>query len=194
MKFSALYVRPDGPYPELTDDWYDIARDARTYSGSRPVVAHPPCKRWGRFWYADGSDSPGEDGGLFEHALYEVRRCGGVLEHPEASHAWAKFDLPKPKLGCWIRGLFAGEWSTCVPQCNYGHKARKLTWLLYVGEDPIRLNWSMPEPGTLAYLCPPGRRKGKPGRTDVKRLTPAENELTPRPFAELLARMATGAG
>lgn len=40
---AALYVDPRGPYPKLVAEWYDAARDARTYEGPLPVVAHPPC-------------------------------------------------------------------------------------------------------------------------------------------------------
>ena len=42
----ALYVDPRGPYPRLVAEWYDEARDARTYAGTLPVVVHPPCAPW----------------------------------------------------------------------------------------------------------------------------------------------------
>lgn len=49
---AALYVETDGAYFGLegVDPW-DEARDARKYAGPWPVVAHPPCQRWGRFWH-----------------------------------------------------------------------------------------------------------------------------------------------
>ena len=52
MTVAALYVEPDGAYIGLpgVDPW-DERRDARTYAGPHPVVAHPPCQRWGRFWH-----------------------------------------------------------------------------------------------------------------------------------------------
>ena len=48
---AALYVQSNGVYADLAgvDPWYE-ARDARTYAGPWPVVAHPPCARWGRYW------------------------------------------------------------------------------------------------------------------------------------------------
>jgi hypothetical protein len=47
---AALYVEKNGCYYNLpsVDPW-DIERDARLYRGPWPVVAHPPCQRWGRF-------------------------------------------------------------------------------------------------------------------------------------------------
>lgn len=48
---AALYVQTGGCYFGLpgVDPW-DEARDARKYAGPYPVVAHPPCQRWGKFW------------------------------------------------------------------------------------------------------------------------------------------------
>lgn len=46
---AALYVIENGPYYGLpnVDPWPE-SRDARTYAGPHPVVAHPPCSRWCR--------------------------------------------------------------------------------------------------------------------------------------------------
>ncbi len=98
---AALFVMRGGPYYGLpgVDPW-DVERDARTYAGPWPVVAHPPCERWGRYWSGGPSARVrrelGDDDGCFASALASVRRWGGVLEHPEASHAWAAHGLLAP--------------------------------------------------------------------------------------------------
>lgn len=207
---AALFVQPGGTYSQIAGvDCWDEARDARGYAGPHPVVAHPPCDRWGRFWWADGSKVPGNDGGLFAAALEAVRRWGGVLEHPEGSHAWRVFDLPPAVLGAWCRGI-CGGWSTCVGQSAYGHRARKLTWLYYFGDvGPAPLDWSAP--ATSVWLAQPGRcSAGKPRRRcacercrehfgaawlgaerrTIERMGPEENAATPRAFAEVLIDLA----
>jgi len=104
IRIAALFVVPDGPYSRRTviDAWSEI-RDARKYNGPHPVIAHPPCERWGRYWSGGPSArvrrAKGDDGGCFRSALLNVRRYGGVLEHPEASHAFKHFKLPTPKWG-----------------------------------------------------------------------------------------------
>jgi hypothetical protein len=101
---AALYVEPKGCYVGVpgVDPW-DEARDARKYAGPHPVVAHPPCQRWGRFWHGSTRKPHqyelGADGGCFEAALAAVRKWGGVIEHPAHSKAWDKFGLLKPKPG-----------------------------------------------------------------------------------------------
>src|ERR1700683_2825058 len=48
---AALFVETNGHYFGLPDvDPWDKNRDARKYSGPHPVVAHPACERWGRYW------------------------------------------------------------------------------------------------------------------------------------------------
>ena len=83
---AALYVQKDGCYFGLdgVDPW-DETRDARLYDGPWPVVAHPPCQRWGRFWHGSTRKPHqfklGEDAGCFAAACISVWRFGGVIEH-----------------------------------------------------------------------------------------------------------------
>ena len=46
---AVLFARQDSRYKQLHGfDVYDIDRDARTYNKNYPVIAHPPCRAWGR--------------------------------------------------------------------------------------------------------------------------------------------------
>jgi len=65
---SALYVETNGCYFNLPDvDPWDEQREARLYNGPNPVIAHPPCQRWGRFWHGSTRKphqyTKGDDGG-----------------------------------------------------------------------------------------------------------------------------------
>lgn len=144
---AALFVREGGPYfgIEGIDPWPE-ARDARGYCGPHPVIAHPPCQRWGALasvnyarWGGD-HNRPGNDGGCFESALASVRKWGGVLEHPAKSRAFKEYGLPKPVCGSWL-STPCGGWVTEVWQSAYGHKANKATWLYVHGTTPPELNW-----------------------------------------------------
>lgn len=138
---AALYVQKGGAYFGLegVDPW-DEARDARRYVGPHAVVAHPPCARWCRLAGLVQSRYPhlrkGEDGGCFAAALRIVRAVGGVLEHPAFSDAWPAFGLARPaKEGGWSAPDRWGGRACQVDQGNYGHAARKSTWLYAVGID-----------------------------------------------------------
>jgi hypothetical protein len=140
---AALYVEPDGAYIGLpgVDPWPE-ARDARKYMGPHPVVAHPPCQRWGRFFHGSTRKphqfALGDDGGCFKAALEALCCYGGVLEHPADSKAWDAFVLGKPdRAGGWRRVHYVHDgytqsplWTCCVYQGHYGHMAGKPTWLL----------------------------------------------------------------
>jgi hypothetical protein len=210
MKVAALFVANPGVYFGLpvVDPW-DVERDARKYDGPWPVVAHPPCERWGRYWGGGPSAKTprklGDDDGCFASALMSVRRFGGVLEHPEASHAFARFGLGRPR---WRAGWQASDdgsgWVCCVAQGNYGHRARKLTWLFYCplpSTLPPELNWTIPAPRSRLdygfHSAEERRLRGHLVTPKVKptRLRTGENLATPLAFRDLLidlARRSTG--
>lgn len=149
---AALYVKRGGCYYDLpgVDPW-DEERDARLYVGPWPVVAHPPCPRWGKMWFGQPltvkrtgvRKKLGDDDGCFAAAHHAVRTYGGILEHPWGSHAWPHFGLnTPPREGRWISsGLFDGGWTCCVEQGRYGHYARKPTLLLAYGCELPELDW-----------------------------------------------------
>lgn len=151
---AALYVETGGTYFNLpgVEPW-DEDRDARAYNGPWPVVAHPPCQRWGRFWHGSTRKPHqfklGADMGCFASALTAVRNFGGVLEHPAASRAWSWFGLTAPKVGGgWVKADQFGGWTCCVDQAHYGHAARKPTWLYACHTDRPDLNWQ-PHPQVI---------------------------------------------
>lgn len=197
---AALYVSEDGPYVGLEGvDVWGVARDARRYEGPHPVVAHPPCERWGRYWHGGPSAKVrrqlGDDGGCFAAALDAVRRWGGVLEHPEASHAWAAFGLARPPYhGGWVPADDVDGWTCCVAQGHYGHRARKLTWLYAVRTERPELTWGASDGVRLdeGFHTREERRAARDAakRAPRQRLTKRECWATPEPFRDLLLDLA----
>lgn len=199
MTIAALYVYDDerGAYAGLdgVDPW-GIDRDARTYAGPHPVVAHPPCSRWCRLAglvEARWGHRRGDDGGCFAAALDAVRAWGGVLEHPAYSDAWRAFDLPIPHAGGgWQRGL-CGGWSCHVEQGRYGHAAKKATWLYAYGVRNLpELRWgSDPDQKSRALVSWCGNRVAS-GETRP-RVGKRAASHTPDEFRDLLLAIARSA-
>jgi hypothetical protein len=201
-RVAALFVETDGCYfgQDGVEPW-DEARDAREYDGPRPVVAHPPCQRWGRFWHGSPRKPHqfelGDDKGCFMAALIFVHLHGGVIEHPADSHAWKFFGLPIPKRGGgWTAPDRYGGRSCYVEQGHYGHPASKKTWLYAIGirfED-FELNWTQGEqrldPVVLArHGYAVARRRGLVSLIGGKDKTKKRN-ATPPPFRDVLLAMA----
>lgn len=200
---AALFVEKNGVYFGLDNvDPWDEERDAKSYKGNYPVIAHPPCQRWGKMWMGSPSyvartgirKIKGDDGGCFESALASIRRCGGVLEHPYGSHAWPHFGLNKPpRKGGWIKADEKG-WTCCVEQGRYGHWMRKPTLLYAVNCDLPELDWGVSEPvypswAVERYGLKRCKRMGeiafKGGGTDS-----SCRNATPKEFQEVLISMA----
>jgi hypothetical protein len=156
QQVAVLFAKANSIYKTLPGcDVWDEARDARNWAGGSPVVAHPPCSRWCRLAglvEARWGHKRGDDGGLFAFALEQVRRWGGVLEHPAYSDAWIAFDLPPPHRIGWQRGI-CGGWSAHVEQGRYGHVAKKATWLYVFGiDEPPPLIWGSSADGASQAL------------------------------------------
>jgi hypothetical protein len=195
---AALFAMSSGPYTGLGDvEVWDQKRAARLYAGPWPVVAHPPCERWGRYWHGGPSARvrrvKGDDQGCFAAALSSVRKWGGVLEHPAASSAWDAFGLLKPsRASGWTNADFQGGWTCCVDQGHYGHRAQKATWLYAVRTDLPSLKWGKSEGGVRLddgfHSAEERRRKIRTGI--CQRLSHRQRLETPIVFRDLLLNLA----
>jgi hypothetical protein len=190
---AVLFAEKNGIYSKFPFiDLWDKQRDARKYNGPYPVIAHPPCQKWGNLAYVNYKrwggehNKPGNDHGCFFSALASIKMYGGILEHPAHTHAWKIFALPKPKKGTWTKRVGCDVWTCEVWQSAYGHKANKATWLAYVGfQKPFDLNWDRPtgthQIGGADYR---GKEKNKPT------LSKKESNATPEAFCEELIKLA----
>ena len=176
-----LCTRPDSVYRELGADCYDIERDARTYRGELPVVAHPPCRAWASLRHHAKPRVGEKELALF--CVDTVRRVGGVLEHPSLSTLWQAAALP--------RGLetdpFGGH-TLIVDQFWFGHRARKRTALYIVGVCRTRIPRIPLALGEAP--CTVGLWSGRDRRTARPSIAKAEFEATPRNFAAWLLELA----
>ncbi len=171
-------------------DVYDRNRDARTYRGPGPIVAHPPCRAWGCLRMM-AKPRPGERE-LALWAVCMVRLFGGVLEHPAGSTLWPVAKLPEPgERDAW------GGFTIALPQFWFGHQANKATHLyicgcgpgdvpevpLVLGEAPLTMS------STRKELVAAGLQK--------KELLKKDREKTPAAMAAWLVELAgraAGAG
>lgn len=168
---AVLYARSNSIYNTIDGvDVWDKKRDARLYRGNYPVIAHPPCGQWGRLRQFA---IPNEEEKAFAiHAVNQVRRCGGVLEHPRSSTLWEAMKLPLSnqvdEYGGWTMGIKQG-WA--------GHNAIKSTWLYIVGCEFVRLPGITFETNVVANKT-------------VNNMGRAEREATPRDLALWLVELA----
>jgi hypothetical protein len=166
-RVSVLCVAEKSAYWSLNVECYDVERDARTFNGIGPVVAHPPCGPWGRL----RGMCTRQDPTLGPWCVEMVRRCGGVLEHPAWSRLWKVCGLPGP--GVWS-DEFGGR-TVATTLSAFGGSVKKPTWLYCVGtDDPVL----------------PGDR---PATKTVEALHSATRQLTPPIMADWLVRLAATA-
>jgi hypothetical protein len=182
MIVAALYIDPRGPYPKLPlVDCWDAARDARLYAGPWPVVAHPPCGPWSKLRHL----YRGNEHDCAPLAVEQVRAFGGVLEHPRDSRLVAHCALPRPGDGLDAHGGQTIE----VCQVDWGHVARKRTWLYCAGVALGALTF--PPPRVSGFHHPSRRGKAQDAAPPGIKICSAEQRRrTPPAFAEWLVALA----
>lgn len=167
------YATRDGKQPDL----FARERDARNYRGPWPVIAHPPCGPWGRFWWHYKGGEGAKDCGI--RAVQQVRQFGGVLEHPAHSSLWEACGLPGPGEGEDHDGGHTVE----VRQVDWGHPAVKPTWLYAVGIE----SWpELPPAGEPTHVMVRLLRNNN----DLPELSKKLRHLTPPRFARWLVEVA----
>jgi hypothetical protein len=191
---AALYIDPRGPYPELlsADACWDEVRDATRFSGPGPIIAHPPCKSWSQLRRV-ASDETAWIGPV---AVQQVRAYGGVLEQPACSKLWKACNLPPPG----ARDLIG--FTIEVAQCNWGHVARKRTWLYIVGASPEVEIAIRQEAAAMPRLEPTHWCSGRSKHKRVSSAKPAgikiasaeQRRRTPIAFAKWLISIAQRCG
>jgi len=182
---AALYLDRRGPYWSIPEvDCWDVDRDADTYAGPLPVVAHPPCGPWGKLahWYKGGE---GHKQSAI-HAVGFVRKFGGVLEHPVGSQLWKAAGLPLPGQP---RDEFGG-YTVQVSQVHWGHTCIKPTLLYCVGAewDPVYMDETREHTHQISYP-PRGSTRWKNTR-HLKTASEKMRKVTPKAFADELVRFA----
>jgi hypothetical protein len=190
---AALFVDPRGVYSGVAGvELWPADRDARTYPGPFPVVAHPPCSRWCQLAPVNAArygHRIGDDGGCFSAALAHVRSFGGVLEHPAFSLAWPAYGLTAPALtGEWSSAGPCGGYVAHVEQGHFGHAARKATWLYarHVSLPTLPRGRSRAT-AWVSWMVNHGKGDGR------RRISKQAASATPPAFAEMLLDMARDA-
>lgn len=162
---TVLYARQDSIYKTFPEcNVYDLNRDARTWPGGTPVIAHPPCAQWGQL-RGMAKDNP-EEKKLALHALEQVHRWGGILEHPLSSTLWLLPEIKNSNVGTLIP----------INQSWFGHRATKPTILYIVGLKAGNLP-------ALPYSLNLVRHK-------INNMPKKERETTPLELAKWLVKVA----
>lgn len=176
---AVLFVRQDSPYKtQLGCDCYDIERDARTFAGGIPVIAHPPCRAWGVLKHLAKPRPDERDLALW--AVKQVQKNGGILEHPAGTGLWRAAGLPEVGEFLDEHGGFTIE----IDQYSFHHVAHKATKLYICG---LR---------SMFDLLPIPTRDGKAEKSitgqvpGTKRCTQYEREYTPTMMMQWLIETA----
>lgn len=169
-KISVLFTQTKSIYNQLGTDNWDIKRDAKNWPGGNAIIAHPPCRAWGNY-SNKAKPIPGERE-LAIWAIEQIRKWGGILEHPRTSRLWKEMKLPRP-----------GEqpdqyegFSISIDQYWFGHRGKKNTWLYIKGTTLQKLPIIPLKLGRATYK--------------VEDMGKKERAATPRRLAEWLIKTA----
>jgi len=151
-------------------DVYNLRRNAYSFKGGMPVIAHPPCRLWSvRVSHQAKCSDPESERNLGFWCVTQVKRYGGILEQPAFSRLFMAAGLPLPGGSISVDGF-----SISVYQFWWGHQVSKPTWLFISGAD------SLP--------AIPFRLLGQ--ETKWKNLSQTQRSATPLLFAKWLLEVA----
>jgi hypothetical protein len=113
-KVAVLWIARRTKYVQLYRqcELWGRHKDAKTYKGPWPIVAHPPCGPWGKLKWRSRQDK--EAGTV---AIELVHLWGGVIEQPMGSTLFKEHGR--------------GGQVEIVDQGDYGHRAEKRTLLYF---------------------------------------------------------------
>ncbi|WP_253273768.1 hypothetical protein [Collimonas arenae] len=182
---AVLFARADSIYKSISGcDVWDIERDALSWPGGAPVIAHPPCRAWGRLRHMAKPRAGEKELALW--AVDQVRAFGGVLEHPTGSRLWLEKPLPEPGK----QDKFGG-WTLPIHQHWFGHRAEKSTLLYICGCTPAQIPDLPLVLGEAQFVVDTSGRRRDGSRCKTKReITKAEREQTPFELATWLCELA----
>jgi hypothetical protein len=180
---SVLFAARDSIYKTIPGlDVWDEERNALNWPGGNRGIFHPPCRLWSK-WLRHLSTAPLQERNLALWSVDQVRKEGGILEHPACSLLWNKAGLPKPGTGDKY------GFSIALYQQWFGHKAQKATWLYICGIK------SLPEiPFVLGDPIVRGPLGHEVRHPDMQRLSKTERDGTPVRFAQWLVDALTADG
>lgn len=179
MIAAVLFARSNSIYKNIEGlDVYDIERDARSFSGNLPIIAHPPCRAWGRLRHLAKPRFDEMD--LARFAVSYIYKNGGILEHPAHSTLWKDQNLPLPGSNDEF-----GGWTLPIKQHCFGHRAEKNTWLYINGIQPKQLPIMPLVLGEASHVISSSKRGSYGSRPEVSR---AEREETPLELALWLVK------
>lgn len=184
-RVTVLFAHRRSHYFDLPVNVYEQRRNALSFDGAGggPVIAHPPCRLWCRLSHL--STAPESEKYLAFFALEQVRKFGGVMEHPAFSKFWAAAGIEPPRSGSTITVDEYDGWTLPVSQKWWGHKAEKPTWLYIVGCSPR----GIPE---LPYSILPAMAScGRSRKRNRKYLEKDDRNLTPVSFSWWLEELAS---
>ena len=154
---------------------FDRAKDARTFQGGMPVIAHPPCRCWSKYLSHQAKpEDPQAEMDLGKWCVDQVLRHGGVLEQPAHSKLWEACNLPRP---ADLADPFL--YTVYVEQRWFGFITRKPTWVLVSGVP-------------AAELAPLPFKMESPSRGLARTLYKESYSRTMEPFAAWLLATARG--
>jgi hypothetical protein len=135
---SALFIDPKGIYPKLLgpENCWDQARDARTYAGPHPVIAHPPCLLWCNMAAVNYKRAVEPCGACLGHGLCAECQCTRRKEPNR------KIVLPAWYPGGTDEGCFQSALNSVR---KYGgvleHPAFTHAWNVYNLQVPVEKGW-----------------------------------------------------